>query len=68
MLIAVSTLSPVKTQILIPVYLSTLIVSPTSSYSLSSIAVPPNNYSSVSRSAYAFSTFFSLSSIEIVAS
>ena len=42
-LIAVSNLSPVNTQILIPAFFKSSIVSPTLSYSLSSIAVAPNN-------------------------
>jgi hypothetical protein len=41
MFIAVSTLSPVRTQIIMPVCLNNLIVSGTPSYNLSSIAVEP---------------------------
>ena len=41
MLIAVSILSPVKTQTLIPAFLRSSMTSPTLSYSLSSIAVTP---------------------------
>jgi hypothetical protein len=40
---AVSTLSPVKTQTFIPEFFMNVIVSATSSYSLSSIAVDPIN-------------------------
>ena len=44
MLIAVSTLSPVSTQTLIPADFNAVIVSGTSSYSLSSIAVAPTSH------------------------
>ena len=46
--IAVSILSPVSTQIIIPAYLSVLIVSGTPSYNLSSIAELPTNIKSLS--------------------
>lgn len=48
MFIAVSTLSPVKTQTFTPAYLSAAIVSPTLSYNLSSIAVAPTTVISFS--------------------
>jgi len=48
MLMAVSILSPVKTQILIPAYLKAAIVEGTSSYNLSSMAVAPMTSSYVS--------------------
>jgi len=51
-LIAVSTLSPVSTQILIPASFSLEIVSLTSSCSLSSIAVEPNKRKSLSISSF----------------
>lgn len=47
---AVSTLSPVRTQTLIVAFLISAMVSPTSSYSLSSIAVDPINSKSTSSS------------------
>lgn len=48
MLIAVSILSPVKTQTLIPACLKAKIVSPTLSYRRSSMAVDPTIYNSTS--------------------
>ena len=59
MLIAVSTLSPVRTQTLIPVSLNASIVSLTSSWSLSSMAVDPTRVMPVSISFCSFSTFSS---------
>lgn len=50
MLIAVSILSPVKTQTLIPAFFIALIVLSTFAYSLSSIAVAPMSSSSFSNS------------------
>jgi len=66
MLIAVSTLSPVSTQTLIPALLISLIVGPTSSYNLSSIAEHPANkkFTSISsaQAAISFSRFTVLDS------
>ena len=50
MFIAVSTLSPVSTQTLIPALLISFIVGPTSSYNLSSIAEHPARIKSISTS------------------
>ena len=47
-LIAVSTLSPVRTQSFIPAYFMKSIVGPTSSYNLSSIALEPTKVKSIS--------------------
>ena len=57
--IAVSTLSPVNTQIIIPVYRISLIVSGTPSCNLSSIAVEPTNIRSVSSLALTSESFYS---------
>ena len=62
-LIAVSTLSPVSTQTLMPTYLNAVIVSATSSCNLSSIAVDPTKVSWVSISSYRASILASLSCI-----
>ena len=58
MLIAVSTLSPVRTQNLMPACFRYLIVGPTLSWSLSSIAVAPRSSQSLSISSYSDSIFF----------
>jgi hypothetical protein len=65
MLIAVSILSPVATQTLIPAYLRVAIVEPTSSYNLSSIAVAPTIFIFFSIASYAAATNSSLFSIEV---
>lgn len=57
--IAVSTLSPVSTQTIIPVYRISLIVSGTPSCNLSSIAVEPTNIRSVSSFALISDSFSS---------
>lgn len=67
MLIAVSILSPVKTQNLIPAFLRENIVSETSSYNLSSIAVAPINSKSYSISSYKSSIYVSLPSTNVSA-
>ena len=61
-LIAVSTLSPVSTQTLMPAAFKNWIVKSTSSYNLSSIAVDPNNSISFSIILWAWSSKASLSS------
>ena len=60
MFIAVSILSPVRTQILIPACLRFRIVLPTSSWSLSSIAVAPTSFRSFSISSYTSIIFYFL--------
>jgi len=60
MLIAVSILSPVKTQTLIPTFFMNWMVSATWSWSLSSIAVEPINSRSISISSSIFATSSSL--------
>jgi hypothetical protein len=60
MFIAVSILSPVKTHTLIPVFFIYCIVSATSSYNLSSMAVDPINSKSVSIFSSTAATFSSL--------
>jgi hypothetical protein len=58
--VAVSTLSPVNIHILMPAPLSISIVSPTSSYNLSSTPVTPNSSISFSKSLIASATNYSL--------
>ena len=66
-LIAVSTLSPVNTQTLIPEVLKAAIVSSTSSYNLSSIAVAATIIKFYSISDYSLSISASLSSTKFKA-
>lgn len=65
--IAVSTLSPVRTQTLIPAYFNANIVSPTLSYNLSSMAVAPIRIKSFSISSCSYSMLSSLPSNNVVA-
>ena len=65
---AVSILSPVSTHTLIPVFFMNWIVSATSSYSLSSMAVDPTNSISTSISSSTAATLSSLPSIASLAS
>jgi len=68
MLIAVSILSPVSTQILTPTFLINLIVSGTLSYKRSSIAVDPMRSRFFSIRSLFYSSLASLLPIEIFAS
>jgi len=67
MLIAVSNLSPVSIQNLIPAYFTDLIVAPTSYCNSSSIAVAPMRLKSFSSPATTDFIFYSLLLIEILA-
>ena len=67
-LIAVSILSPVSTHILIPDCLRDFIVSATSSYSLSSMAVEPISSKFYSSSSASLSNFYSQFCIDFKAS
>lgn len=62
--IAVSILSPVRTHTLIPDLINPSMVSPTSSYNLSSIAVAPTIARLTSSSSYKTAIFSSLSTNE----
>ena len=68
MLIAVSCLSPVIIKTLIPASVSISMVSGTPSWSLSSMAVMPSKFNSVSISSAQEAILLSLSSIDAAAS